>query len=104
MQVVERPEQLKHANNDSKCAFLGWLCLPLAVDTYGRWGEDAHSAFSTLAGSLAVTMKVSVSIAVNSIYGLILARQNARALLARRPIVHSVGAREVRYLGLGHLS
>ena len=83
------------------------LCVPLAVDTYGRWCEEAHSAFSKLAGSLAVTMKLSVSIALNSIHntlGLILARQNARALLARRPLLHSVGAREVRYLGLGHLS
>lgn len=103
--VVDRAAELKHANNDSKCDALGWLCVPLAVDLYGRWGEEAHSSFSTLAGSLAVTMKLSVSVALNSIYntlGLTLARQNARALLARRCVRHSLGAREVRHLG--HLS
>ena len=29
----------KHDLNDPKCSELGWKCTPLAVETYGCWGE-----------------------------------------------------------------
>ena len=31
-------EQRKHIANDPKCQELGWVCVPLAVETYGNWG------------------------------------------------------------------
>ena len=34
-------EQRKHSENDRKCAELGWLCVPLAVENYGAWGPEA---------------------------------------------------------------
>ncbi|KAL5486440.1 hypothetical protein EMCRGX_G018915 [Ephydatia muelleri] len=34
-------EQRKHSENDPKCAELGWLCVPLAVENYGAWGPEA---------------------------------------------------------------
>ena len=35
-------EARKHTTNDAKCQDLGWLCIPLAVETYGNWGKEAH--------------------------------------------------------------
>ena len=103
--VVERAAENKHLQNDPKCVELGWTCIPLAADTYGQWCEEAHTSFSVIASNLAVSTHVSLSSALTSIYntlGLVLARQNARAILARRSKPNSMGAREVRHLGSGH--
>ena len=35
--------------NDPKCQELGWVCVPLAVETYGNWGREAHTTFTRLA-------------------------------------------------------
>ena len=35
----------KHAANDTRCQELGWLCIPLALETYGNWGKEAQSVF-----------------------------------------------------------
>ena len=39
--------------NDPKCAELGWRCVPLAVETYCNWGEEARRTFTLLATRLA---------------------------------------------------
>jgi hypothetical protein len=99
--VISKAAAGKHADNDDKCAELGWICVPLAVDTYGQWCDEAHLAFSEIAMRLAVQTKVSFSSALSSIYNtlaLVLVRQNARAILARRSLSSSVGAREVLQL------
>ena len=41
-------EQRKHIANDPKCQELGWVCVPLAVETYGNWGRKAHTTFTHL--------------------------------------------------------
>ena len=100
--VIQMAEARKHDENDAKCADLGCKCIPLAVDLYGQWGDEAHKSFQTLASPLAVTSRVSFAVALSSIYnvlGLTLARQNARALLARRAKPLAVGAREIFQLG-----
>ena len=38
----------KHEANDIKCQELGWTCIPLAVETFGHWGEEAQAVFSRL--------------------------------------------------------
>jgi hypothetical protein len=96
--VVDKAAVTKHTNNDAKCDALGWKCVPLAVDTYGRWGSEAQASFSSIASHLSVTTKTSLSAATNSIYsalGIVLARFNARAILAHR-FRFDFGAREVR--------
>ena len=30
-------ENRKHNSNDRKCEELGWICIPLVVETYGCW-------------------------------------------------------------------
>ena len=42
-------EECKHRSNDTKCAELGWVSIPLAVESYGCWGTEAKWALSQLA-------------------------------------------------------
>jgi hypothetical protein len=101
LDVVVRAADKKHKENDPKCALLGWVCVPLAVDSYGQWCEEAHSAFSQIASHIQVKSSVSLSVATNSIYntlGIVLARRNARAILSRRSRPLSVGVRELHQL------
>ena len=96
--VVSRAALVKHAENDDKCSALGWLCVPLAVDSYGQWCDEAHNAFMEIAIRLSNRTKVTVSRALSSIFntlGVFLARHNAIALLARRAHPFAIGAREV---------
>jgi len=103
--AVAVAEALKHSQNDPKCAELGWRCIPLAVDSYGSWGVEAHQSFLSLADRLATRSSVTLGVALSSIYnllGVILARQNATAILARRCDPLPVGSREVRLMGHCH--
>ena len=68
------------------CAELGWMCIPLAVESYGCWGTEAQQSFSRLAARLAIQMGCSKSQATTTVYqrlSLSLVRANARALLSR---------------------
>ncbi|KAL5517928.1 hypothetical protein EMCRGX_G003574 [Ephydatia muelleri] len=79
-------EARKHNANDSKCAVLGWVCIPLAVESYGCWGTEAQQSFSRLAARLAIQMGCNKSQATTIVYqrlSLSLVRANARALLSR---------------------
>ena len=91
----------KHEANDAKCDALGWQCVPLAVDSYGRWGVEAHKSFAQIATHIQTRNGGSLSAAYSSVYntlGVVLTRHNARAVLARRSN-SELGAREVRLLG-----
>ena len=37
---------------------LGWVCVPLAVETYGNWGSKAHTIITRLATQLAICASV----------------------------------------------
>ena len=54
----EAAELRKHTANDAKCAELGWVSIPLVVESYGAWGKEAQQSFSKLASRLAVHGKV----------------------------------------------
>jgi len=99
--VLSKAVAKKHSENDAKCLALGWTCLPLAVDSYGQWCEEAHTLFSQIAMRLSVQTKVKFSAALSSIHnslGIVLARQNALSILSKRSPVQSAGAREVYQL------
>ncbi|KAL5473538.1 hypothetical protein EMCRGX_G028029 [Ephydatia muelleri] len=88
-----KAEVRKHNANDPKCRELGWVCIPLAVESYGCWGEEAHSLFSRLAACLALQLQCSKSKATTTIYqrlNLTLVRCNARAMLSRARLLQSV--------------
>ncbi|KAL5463780.1 hypothetical protein EMCRGX_G032714 [Ephydatia muelleri] len=82
----------KHMANDQKCRELGWVCVPLAVETYGCWGEEAQCSVSRLAAGLALQLQCSKSKAITNIYqrlNLTLVRCNARALLSWSRLQHA---------------
>ena len=89
-----KAEVRKHKANDPKCRELGWVCIPLAVETYGCWEVEAQGSLSRLAARLALQLQCSKSKAIRSIYerlNLTLVRCNARALLSRARFQHSGG-------------
>eukprot|EP00731_Ephydatia_muelleri_P034990 Em0090g4a len=44
-------------------------CIPLAVETYGNWGKEAHDMFSRLASYLAIHQTSPKSAVVTKLYG-----------------------------------
>ena len=79
-------EQCKYITNDPKCQELGWLCVPLAVKTYGNWGREAHTTFTRLATRLAICVSLPKSKVTTDLFGrlsLVLTRSIAKAILSR---------------------
>ncbi|KAL5502936.1 hypothetical protein EMCRGX_G009797 [Ephydatia muelleri] len=79
-------EARKHTTNDAKCQDLGWLCIPLAVETYGNWGKEAHEVFNRLASLLAfgqTSHKSDLLLEIYSHVNMSLVRLIARAILGR---------------------
>ena len=79
-------EQRKYIANDPKCQELGWVCVPLAVETYGNWGKEAHTTFTRLATRLAICVslpKSKVTAVLFDRLSLVLTRSIARAILSR---------------------
>eukprot|EP00731_Ephydatia_muelleri_P012513 Em0006g1407a len=66
--AAQKAKACKHNANDHKCRELGWVCILLAVETYGCWGEEAQSSVSHLAARLALLLQCSMSKAITSIY------------------------------------
>ena len=81
-------EARKHNANDSKCAERGWVCIPLAVESYGCWGMEAQQSFLWLAARLAIQTRQATTILYQRL-SLSLVRANARALLSRARFWHS---------------
>ena len=83
-------ENRKHTANDPKCAELGWRCVPLAVETYYNWGEEARRTFTLLATRLAFgSSSFRKARVISDMFGrlnLTLVRAIARAILARNVI------------------
>ena len=79
-------ETRKHKANDPKCSELGWVCVPLAVETYRNWGKEARDTFSRLATRLAIGSPRSKSSCVYEVYSklnLTLTRSIVRAIIVR---------------------
>eukprot|EP00731_Ephydatia_muelleri_P005537 Em0002g1713a len=85
-------EARKHTTNDAKCQDLGWLCIPLAGETYGNWGKEAHEVFNRLASLLAfgqTSHKSGLLLEIYSHVNLSLVSSIARAILGRALVLHS---------------
>eukprot|EP00731_Ephydatia_muelleri_P024115 Em0016g386a len=79
----------KHAANDTMCQELGWLCIPLAVETYGNWGKEAQSVFSRLASLLSISQAIPKPKMLSEIYSRLnmsLVRSVARAIMGREAV------------------
>ena len=67
--AAQASEIRKHNSNDAKCVELGWVCIPLVVETYGAWGQEAVKTFAQLASRLAIACSKPKSVVINEIYG-----------------------------------
>ena len=54
--------------NDPKCSELGWLCITLAVETYGNWGRETQSTFSRLVSHLAIITSSHKGMVLTELY------------------------------------
>ena len=85
--AAEAAENRKHTANDPKCAE---ICVPLAVETYCNWGEEARRTFTLLATRLAFGSSSFRNARVFSdMFGrlnITLVRAIAKAILARNVI------------------
>ena len=50
--AAQATEARKHQANDPKCSELGWVCVPMVVETYGAWGKEATAIISSVASRL----------------------------------------------------
>ena len=39
-------EKRMHHSNDAECEELGWVCIPLVVESFGCWGSEVKRSFS----------------------------------------------------------
>ena len=74
----------KHSSDDPKCQELGWVCIPLAVETYGNWDKEAQNTFSCLASLLSISQ---CSPKIHGRLNLSLVRSVARKILSRRVVL-----------------
>ena len=82
--AAQATEARKHKANDPKCSELGWVGVPMVVETYGAWGKEATTIISSVASRLATSTCRPKSITLNEIYGrlnLNLVCANATAVL-----------------------
>ena len=87
--AVHLAELKKHEENDAKCLRMNWECLPFALDTYGRFGDESEPFLQVLASRVAAQSGVSRATALRSIrgkLGVTLMRANGDAIIAARPL------------------
>ena len=84
--AAEMGEEAKHSRNDEACALRGWSCIPLVVEVFGGWGNEAINVLLTISKKVATHLCRPLNEVISNIYSrlsLTLMRQNARAILAR---------------------
>ena len=84
--AAQATEARKHQANDPKCSELGWVCVPMVVETYGAWGKEATAIISSVASRLSTSTCRPKSTILHEIYGrlnLNLVCANATAILSR---------------------
>ena len=54
--AAEMGEEAKHSRNDEACALRGWSCIPLVVEVFGGWGNEAINVL------LAISKKVAAQL------------------------------------------
>ena len=83
-------ELRKHEANDAKYNDLGWVCIPLVVESYRARGKKALEAFSMLTSRLAMSSSWPKSMVLSELHGrlnLHLVRANVRAFCADFPAI-----------------
>ena len=48
--------EAKHSRNEEACAFREWSCIPLVVEVFGGWGNEAIIVLSNLSKTMATQL------------------------------------------------
>ena len=78
--AAEMGEEAKHSRNDETCALRGWSCIPLVVEVFGGWGNEAINVLLTISKKVAMHLCRPLNEVISNIYSrlsLTLMRQNA---------------------------
>ena len=67
--AAHKAECRKHSSNDPNCQELGWVCVPLAVESYGNWGKEAQNTFAGLASILSISPHCPKAKVLTEIHG-----------------------------------
>ena len=59
----------KHSSSDPKYQELGWVCVPLEVESYGNWGKETQNSFSRQASILSISQHCPKAKVMSEIYG-----------------------------------
>ena len=54
--AAEMGEESKHSRNDEACALRGWTCIPLVVELFGYWGNEAIDVLTKLSKKMATQL------------------------------------------------
>ena len=84
--AAEHAAAKKHRKQDADCATKGWVCIPLAVETFGAWCVEGEKAVVKLAQHVAARTGVAKSVAVGALLShlsIALQRANAGAIQRR---------------------
>ena len=76
-------EVAKHSKHNEVCALRRWICIPLVVKVFGRWGNEAINVLLTLSKKVATQLCRPLNEVISTMYShlsLTLMRQNARAM------------------------
>ena len=69
--------------NDPKCEELGWVCVPMAVKTYGNWGKKDRSTINQLVSRLSIVSLPHKTRVIFEKLKAVPVRSNSRAIRAR---------------------
>ena len=67
--AAHKAESRKHFSNAPKCQELGWICVSLAVESYGNRGKEAQNTFARLASILSISLHCPKAKVLTVIYG-----------------------------------
>ena len=54
--AAEMGEESKHSRNNEACALRGWLCIPLVVEVFGGWGNEAINVLTKMSKKMATQL------------------------------------------------
>ena len=66
--TAEKGEREKHTKNDDACTARGWSCIPLVVETYSGWDQEAISTFAHLSKLLGLRQRQPSTTSLNELY------------------------------------
>ena len=85
-----------YCSNNGKCNELGWVCVPLVVESYGAWGKEALESISQLTSRLATCSSKAKSVVLTELYGQL--NLHITSAILSRSMYHVVYRHSLRFV------